>query len=155
AVKLTSVAGAYWRGDERNPMLQRVYGTAFPTQKALEAHLKLLEEAKARDHRKLGKELELFMFHEYAPAMPFLLPKGAWVYNERREYVRDLYRGEGYEEVVTPQIFDKRLFETSGHWANYTENMFFATSEDRLEEMLLDKGFKPKIDALAKAKSEK
>ncbi len=81
AVKLISVAGAYWRGDERNPMLQRIYGTAFPTQKALDAHLKLLEEAKARDHRKLGKELELFMFHEYAPAMPFLLPRGAAVYN--------------------------------------------------------------------------
>jgi threonyl-tRNA synthetase len=81
AVKLTSVAGAYWRGDERNPMLQRIYGTAFPSQKALDAHLKLLEEAKERDHRKLGKELDLFMFHEYAPAMPFFLPRGAFVYN--------------------------------------------------------------------------
>ncbi|MFT3766053.1 MAG: threonine--tRNA ligase [Minicystis sp.] len=152
AVKLISVAGAYWRGDERNPMLQRVYGTAFPSQKALDAYLKQLEEAKARDHRKLGKELELFMFHEYAPAMPFLLPKGAFIYNGLVEYVRDLYRGEGYEEVVTPQIFDKRLFETSGHWANYTENMFFATSEDRLEEMLTDEQFAPKLEKLLKAK---
>ncbi len=102
AVKLTSVAGAYWRGDERNPMLQRVYGTSFPTQKALDAHLKLLEEAKARDHRKLGKELDLFMFHEYAPAMPFLLPRGATVYNGLIEYIRGLYLEYGYEEVITP-----------------------------------------------------
>ncbi len=102
AVKLVSVAGAYWRGDERNPMLQRIYGTAFPTQKALDAHLKLLEEAKARDHRKLGKELELFMFHEYAPAMPFLLPRGATVYNGLISYMRGLYVGLGYEEVDHP-----------------------------------------------------
>ncbi len=123
AVKLISVAGAYWRGDERNPMLQRIYGTAFPTQKALEAHLKLLEEAKARDHRKLGKELELFMFHEYAPAMPFLLPRGAAVYNGLVSYMRGLYVQLGYEEVITPQVFDKRLFETSGHLPNYREHV--------------------------------
>lgn len=152
AVKLVSVAGAYWRGDERNAMLQRIYGTAFPSQKALDAHLKQLEEAKARDHRKLGKELELFMFHEYAPAMPFLLPNGALVYNGLIEYVRDLYRSEGYEEVVTPQIFDKRLFEMSGHWAHYTENMFFATSQDRLEELFTDERFAPKLDKLLTAK---
>src|SRR6185369_9714942 len=91
AVKLLSVAGAYWRGDERNPMLQRVYGTSFPTQKALDAHLKLIEEAKARDHRKLGKELELFMFHEYAPAMPFFLPRGASIYHRLVDYIRALY----------------------------------------------------------------
>jgi threonyl-tRNA synthetase len=152
AVKLVSVAGAYWRGDERNPMLQRIYGTAFPSEKALAAYLKQLEEAKARDHRKLGKELELFMFHEYAPAMPFLLPKGAHVYNGLVEYVRDLYRSEGYEEVVTPQIFDKRLFEQSGHWAHYTDNMFFATSQDRLEELFTDPKFAPQIERLLKAK---
>jgi threonyl-tRNA synthetase len=152
AVKLVSVAGAYWRGDERNPMLQRIYGTAFPSEKALAAYLKQLEQAKARDHRKLGKELELFMFHEYAPAMPFLLPKGAHVYNGLVEYVRDLYRAEGYEEVVTPQIFDKRLFETSGHWDNYTENMFFATSGDRLEELFTDERFTPKVEKLLAAK---
>ncbi|HEX3774237.1 MAG TPA: threonine--tRNA ligase [Polyangiaceae bacterium] len=133
AVKLTSVAGAYWRGDEKNPMLQRVYGTAFPTEEALAEHLKLLEEARARDHRKLGKELELFMFHEYAPAMPFFLPRGASVYHRLVDYIRDLYVDYGYEEVITPQIFDKRLFQTSGHLANYRENMFFATTEDRVE----------------------
>jgi threonyl-tRNA synthetase len=155
AVKLTAVAGAYWRGDERNPMLQRIYGTAFPSEKALAAHLKLLEEAKERDHRKVGKELELFMFHEYAPAMPFLLPRGAHVYNALAGYVRDLYRAEGYEEVITPQIFDKRLFETSGHWDHYTENMFFATSEDRLEELFTDKTFAPRLEELIKAKAAK
>ena len=135
AVKLISVAGAYWRGDERNPMLQRVYGTAFPTQKALDAHLKLLEEAKARDHRKLGKELDLFMFDEHAPAMPFLLPKGAAVYNGLVSYVRGLYAGEGYEEVITPQIFDRRLYETSGHWENYFENMYLAVTADRVSDL--------------------
>jgi threonyl-tRNA synthetase len=133
AVKLTSVAGAYWRGDEKNPMLQRVYGTAFPSEEALAEYLRLLEEARARDHRKLGKELELFMFHEYAPAMPFFLPRGASVYHRLVEYIRELYVEYGYEEVITPQIFDKRLFETSGHLANYRENMFFATTEDRVE----------------------
>jgi threonyl-tRNA synthetase len=133
AVKLTSVAGAYWRGDEKNPMLQRVYGTAFPSEEALAEHLKMLEEARARDHRKLGKELELFMFHEYAPAMPFFLPRGAGVYHRLIDYIRNLYVEYDYEEVITPQIFDKRLFETSGHLANYRENMFFATTEDRVE----------------------
>src|ERR1051325_3353423 len=102
AFKLLNTAGAYWRGDERNPMLQRVYGTAFPTQKELEEHLKLLEEAKARDHRKLGNELDLFLFHEWAPAMPFFLPRGAHVYNKMIEFMRDLYvTTEGYEEVIT------------------------------------------------------
>jgi len=132
AVKLTSVAGAYWRGDEKNPMLQRVYGTAFPSEEALTEYLKAIEEAKARDHRKLGKELELFMFHEYAPAMPFFLPRGAGVYHRLVDYIRTLYVEYGYEEVITPQIFDKRLFETSGHLTNYRENMFFATTEDRV-----------------------
>ena len=106
AVKLTSVAGAYWRGDERNPMLQRIYGTAFPSEKELRSYLQGVEEAKRRDHRKLGKELELFMFHRVAPAMPFFLPRGAEVYNRLVEYVRELYRVHGYEEVITPQIFD-------------------------------------------------
>ena len=91
AVKLTSVAGAYWRGDEKNPMLQRVYGTAFPSEEELTEYLKAIEEAKARDHRKLGKELELFMFHEYAPAMPFFLPRGASIYHRLVEYIRTLY----------------------------------------------------------------
>ncbi|HEX6765767.1 MAG TPA: threonine--tRNA ligase, partial [Polyangiaceae bacterium] len=134
AVKLLSVAGAYWRGDERNPMLQRIYGTAFPTQAELDEHLRLLEEARARDHRKLGKELELFWFHEYAPAMPFLLPRGAYVYNRMVEYVRSLYAPYGYEEVITPQIFDKRLFATSGHLENYVENMYFPVAADSIAE---------------------
>jgi threonyl-tRNA synthetase len=132
AVKLMSVAGAYWRGDERNPMLQRIYGTAFPTEEQLSEHLRLLEEAKARDHRKLGKELELFMFHEYAPAMPFFLPRGAGIYNRLVDYIRSLYVDYGYEEVITPQIFDKRLFEISGHLANYMENMYLPVTADEL-----------------------
>ncbi len=134
AVKLTSVAGAYWRGDERNPMLQRIYGTSFSTKKELDEHLKLLEEAKERDHRKLGKELELFMFHEYAPAMPFLLPRGAFVYNRLVQFMRDLYVSYGYEEVITPQVFDKRLFLTSGHLPNYRENMYLPMTSEVLDE---------------------
>src|SRR5947207_3276142 len=114
-------------------MLQRIYGTAFPSKAALEEHLKLLEEAKKRDHRKLGKELELFMFHEYAPAMPFFLPRGAAVYNGLMRYMRDLYQDFGYEEVITPQIFDKRLFETSGHLPNYRENMYLSVTADLLD----------------------
>jgi threonyl-tRNA synthetase len=134
AMKLTHVAGAYWRGDERNPMLQRIYGTAFHSVDALEEHLRLLEQAKQRDHRKLGKELDLFMFDEVAPAMPFFLPKGAFVYNRMVQYLRDLYDGEGYEEVITPQAFDPDLFRTSGHLGNYNENMYRLWTEDLLEE---------------------
>lgn len=132
-VKLTSLAGAYWRGDERNPMLQRVYGTAFRTQEELDEHLKMLEEARNRDHRKLGKELELFMFHDYAPAMPFFLPRGASIYNRLVDYVRSLYVDYGYEEVITPQVFDKKLFETSGHLENYLENMYLPTTSEHLD----------------------
>jgi threonyl-tRNA synthetase len=134
AVKLTHVAGAYWRGDERNPMLQRIYGTAFSSVDALEEHLKNLELAKQRDHRKLGKELDLVMFHEVAPAMPFFLPKGAFVYNRMVQYLRDLYEREGYEEVITPLAYDPQLFRTSGHLGNYNENMFRLWTEDMLEE---------------------
>jgi threonyl-tRNA synthetase len=132
AIKLTSVAGAYWRGDERNPMLQRIYGTAFPSKEALEEHLKLIEEAKARDHRKLGKELELFLFDPVSPAMPFFLPRGAYVYNQLVQYIRSLYVETGYEEVITPQAFDANLFRTSGHLGNYNENMFRLWTEDEL-----------------------
>ncbi|WP_394836823.1 threonine--tRNA ligase [Pendulispora rubella] len=135
AVKLTSVAGAYWRGDERNPMLQRIYGTAFPSQDALKAHLTAIEEAKARDHRKVGKELDLFLFDAAAPAMPFFLPKGAYVYNKLFEYMRDLYVKQGYEEVITPQLFDPKLFRTSGHLGHYNENMYRVWTEDLLDEM--------------------
>lgn len=135
AVKLTSVAGAYWRGIETNPQLQRIYGTAFPTRAALDEHLRLLEEAKKRDHRKLGKELELFLFHEWAPAMPFLLPRGTRVLNRLIELLRSVYDEEGYDEVSTPQIFDRRLFETSGHLPNYRENMYFPMTPDDLDEL--------------------
>jgi threonyl-tRNA synthetase len=135
AVKLTSVAGAYWRGDEKNPMLQRIYGTAFPSKEALEEHLRLNEEAKQRDHRKLGKELELFFFDPIAPAMPFFLPKGAFVYNALVGYVRGLYEDEGYEEVITPQAFDPKLFRTSGHLGNYNENMYRLWTEDQVDEI--------------------
>jgi threonyl-tRNA synthetase len=133
AVKLMSVAGAYWRGDEHNPMLTRIYGTAFPTEEELTEHLRLLEEARQRDHRKLGKELELFMFHEYAPAMPFFLPRGAGIYNRLVDYIRSLYVDYGYEEVITPQFFDKKLYETSGHLANYMENMYLPVPSEQLK----------------------
>ncbi|MFO0693067.1 MAG: threonine--tRNA ligase [Polyangiales bacterium] len=134
AVKLTHVSGAYWRGDERNPMLQRIYGTAFASKDELEAYLKQIEEAKQRDHRKLGKELGLVGFHPWAPASPFFLPRGASIYNRLIQYVRDLYRETGYEEVITPQIFDSELFRTSGHLPAYGENMFMAATVENLEK---------------------
>jgi threonyl-tRNA synthetase len=134
-IKLTSVAGAYWRGQESNPMLQRIYGTAFPSKKALDAYLKQLEEAKARDHRKLGKELDLFMVSDLAPASPFFLPRGAFVYNTLVDFIRKQYARRGYREVITPQIFDKALWERSGHWENYRENMFMSFGADALEEV--------------------
>src|SRR6202008_3724118 len=101
----------------------------------LRQHLQMIEEAKKRDHRKLGKELELFMFHEYAPAMPFFLPRGAGIYNRLIEYMRGLYQRYGYEEVLTPQIFDRRLFETSGHLPNYRENMYFPVAPEAIDEL--------------------
>ena len=135
AVKLTSVAGAYWRGDERNPMLQRIYGTAFPSQKELDAYLRSIEEAKKRDHRKLGKELELIGFHALAPASPFFLPRGAQLYRRLIDYVRELYDRFGYQEVVTPQVFDRELFVQSGHLPAYAENMFMAATIENLERI--------------------
>jgi len=129
--KLTHSAGAYWKGDEHNPMLQRIYGAAFLTQPELDAHLKQLEEARARDHRKLGRELDLFSFHPWAPASPFFHPKGATIYNLLLAYVRGLYVKYGYREVITPQIFDAELFKTSGHYANYRDNMYFTEIEER------------------------
>ncbi len=134
AVKLTAVSGTYWRGDERNPQLQRIYGTAFHSEKALDAYLKQLEEAKARDHRKLGKELELFAFDGTAVASPFFLPRGAKIYNRMVEYIRDVYVRYGYEEIITPQIFSAELFKTSGHLANYAEGMYFAFAADDLQD---------------------
>jgi threonyl-tRNA synthetase len=131
AFKLLSVAGAYWRGDERNQMLQRIYGTAWADEKELQEYLKRLEEAKARDHRKLGKELGLVYFSNFAPAMPIFLPKGAVIYNELLDFVRVFYRRDGYSEVVTPLIWDTELFKLSGHYDNYRENMFFSRIDER------------------------
>ncbi len=131
AFKLLSVAGAYWRGDEKNPMLQRVYATAFGDKKELEQYLKNLEEAKKRDHRKIGKELNLFMFHELAPGSPFFTGKGAIIYNELQRLMRDKYREYGYQEVITPQIFDVNLFKTSGHYENYKDDMYFMRADER------------------------
>jgi threonyl-tRNA synthetase len=135
AVKLTSVAGAYWRGDERNPMLQRIYGTAFASKEALAEHLRLVEEAKARDHRKLGRELDLFLFDDAAPAMPFFLPHGAFVYNKMVDFLRSAYEAAGYQEVITPQAFDPSLFRTSGHLGHYNENMYRLWTEDLIADV--------------------
>jgi threonyl-tRNA synthetase len=131
AFKLTSVAGAYWRGDEKNEMLQRIYGTSFPSEKLLREHLRLLEEAKKRDHRRLGRELDLFSFHPIAPASPFFHPKGTVVYNELISYLRALYLRHGYQEVITPQIFDAELWRRSGHYEHFKDGMFFTKIEER------------------------
>jgi len=129
-VKLMSVAGAYWRGDPKNPMLQRIYGTQFFDGKALEAHLARLEEAKKRDHRKLGPALGLFTFHPYAPGAAFWLPNGTTLYHELGQAMRRLTQKNGYLEVKTPLLFDKRLWETSGHWGKYRENMFLVLDSE-------------------------
>ena len=131
AFKLLSIAGAYWRGDEKLPMLQRIYGTAFESQDALDDYLQRLEEAQRRDHRKLGTELGLFLFDPIAPASPFFLPKGTTVYNLLVDYVRDLYKRYGYQEVITPQVFSTELWKRSGHYDAYRENMFFVQIDDR------------------------
>jgi len=124
AIKLTKVTGAYWKGDQKNAMLTRLYGTAWASQKALDEYVKRLEEAKKRDHRKLGQDLELFMFHEWSPGAVFFLPKGAVIYNELQAFIRDEYRKRGFQEVVTPQLYNKGLWQLSGHWDHYQENMF-------------------------------
>jgi threonyl-tRNA synthetase len=129
-VKLLSGAGAYWRGDAKNAMLQRIYGTAFFDKKALDAHLAKLEEVKKRDHRKLGPALGLFTFHEYAPGSPFWLPAGTTLYNVLEEAMRRLVNKNGYLEVKTPLLFNKRLWETSGHWGKYRENMFLVVDSE-------------------------
>ncbi|MCI0769619.1 MAG: threonine--tRNA ligase [Chloroflexi bacterium] len=131
AVKLLNVAGAYWRGSEANPMLQRLYGTAFESQEALDEHLQMLEEALKRDHRKLGRQLDLVMFDPVAPASPFFLPKGAVVYNLLIDYIRGLNTRYGYQEVITPQIYSADLWRKSGHYDNYKDSMFFIDIEDR------------------------
>ena len=130
AFKLLNVAGAYWRGDEHNAMLSRIYGTAFPSKEALEEHLKLLELARQRDHRKLGREMGLFLFDPLSPGSPFFLPRGAIVYNELIAYMRRLYRRYGFDEVITPQVFKNDLWKTSGHWEFFRENMFLTSDEE-------------------------
>ncbi|MCH7858894.1 MAG: threonine--tRNA ligase [Candidatus Marinimicrobia bacterium] len=122
--KLLSTSGAYWRGDERNKMLQRIYGTSWGDKKSLKDYLYRQEEAKRRDHRKLGQELDLFSFHPMAPASPFFHPKGAAIYLALETYIRSLYGKYGYDEVITPQIFDVELWKQSGHWDHYRENLF-------------------------------
>ncbi|MDU3384186.1 MAG: threonine--tRNA ligase [Veillonella sp.] len=124
AFKLQSIAGAYWRGDEKNKMLQRIYGTAFEKKEELDAYLHLLEEAAKRDHRKLGKELGLFVIKEEGPGFPFFLPKGMALRNELENFWREVHHDFDYEEIRTPIILSKHLWETSGHWDHYRENMY-------------------------------
>ncbi len=134
AVRLLEASGAYFRGDERNEMLQRIYGTAFASKKALNAYFARLEELKRRDHRRVGRELDLFSFHPEAPASPFFHPRGTLVYNALLELMREKYRAYGYDEVITPQIFDVSLWKQSGHYDNYRDDMFFADAFDEVED---------------------
>ena len=130
AFKLTSLAGAYWRGDEHNKMLQRIYGTAFPKKAELEEYLTMIEEAKKRDHRKLGKELGLFMMREEGPGFPFFLPNGMVLKNTLLDYWREIHRRAGYVEISTPIMLSRHLWETSGHWDHYKENMYTTVIDD-------------------------
>ena len=130
AIKLQSVNGAYWRGSEKNKMLQRIYGTAFEKQADLDEYLHMLEEAAKRDHRKLGKELDLFSLHEEGPGFPFFHPNGMVVRNELINYWRDVHRRYGYQEIKTPMIMNRKLWEQSGHWAHYKENMYFTQIDE-------------------------
>ena len=129
AFKLMSTSNAYWKGDARNAPMQRVYGTAFLSEKDLKAHLTQIEEAKKRDHRKLGRELGLFTFHQWAPGAAFWLDKGTTLYNTLANYMRDVLFPAGYVEVKTPLIYNKALWERSGHWKHYKDNMFLIESE--------------------------
>ena len=135
--KLLSVAGAYWRGDSKNKQLTRLYATCYPSEEALQEHLRILELRKQNDHRRLGKELGLFMLSDYAPGMPFFLPKGQIVMNELISYWRKLHTAEGYKEVTTPTMMSRALWETSGHWDHYQENMYTTKVDD------LDYAIKP------------
>ncbi len=131
AVKLLSASGAYWRGDEKNPMLQRIYGTAWESKEAQAEYLHMLEEADRRDHRKLGRQMNLFFFDPVSPASPFFLPKGTYVFNRLVEYVRGLYGRYGYDEVITPELFLTDLWKTSGHYEAYIENMYTMEVDER------------------------
>lgn len=132
AFKLQSIAGAYWRGNEKNKMLQRIYGTAFNTKEELDAYLNMLEEAAKRDHRRLGKELDLFSIQEEGPGFPFFHPNGMIIRNELEDYWRKIHRLYGYQEIKTPMILSRSLWEQSGHWDHYRENMYF-TQIDELD----------------------
>jgi threonyl-tRNA synthetase len=133
AIRLLEASGAYFKGDERNEMLQRIYGTAFATQRELDAYFERLEEARRRDHRRLGLKLDLFSFRPEAPASPFFHPKGAIVYHQLVDLMRSMYLRYGYQEVITPQIFDVELWHRSGHYEAYRDDMFFADSHDEVE----------------------
>lgn len=128
--KLLSVAGAYWRGNEKNKMLTRIYGTAFETQEELDSYLNMLIEAEKRNHKKLGKELELFMFHETAPGLAYFLPKGVKVYNELVNYWREEHENYNYQEIFSPLLNKKELYDISGHWEHYQENMFLSHTKE-------------------------
>lgn len=129
--KLTKHSGAYWKGDKENKVLQRIYGVCFETSEDLAKHLELLEEAKRRDHKKLGKELGLFMMSEYAPGMPFFLPKGMILRNTLEQFWYEEHAKEGYEFIKTPIMMSRELWETSGHWENYKEDMYTSMVDDR------------------------
>ena len=128
--KLMSVAGSYWRGNSNNKMLSRIYGTAFPTREDLDAHIKYLKEAKERDHRKLGRELNLFSFHEEGPGFPFWHPNGTILYKQIEAYAREENEKRGYSEIKTPVILNEKLWHQSGHWANYADNMYFTEIDE-------------------------
>ena len=131
AYELLSVAGAYWRGDENNPMLQRIYGTAFVKEEELDEHLEMLEEAKKRDHRKLGQKLDLFSLHDEGKGFPFFHPKGMVIWNELISFWREQHREFGYKEVKSPILLDKKLWERSGHWDHYKDNMYFTEIDEQ------------------------
>jgi len=130
AFDLSGVAGAYWRGDQRNPMLQRIYGTAYPDEKQLEEHKRRVEEAKKRDHRRLGQELDLFSIQDEGPGFPFFHPRGMLLRNELENFWREEHRRAGYQEIRTPLIMNRSLWERSGHWDHYRENMYFTRIDE-------------------------
>ncbi len=130
AYKLQNVAGAYWRGDSNNKMLQRIYGTSFPSQEELKEYLDKIEEAKKRDHRKIGKEMELFMVSEAGPGFPFFLPNGMIIRNELQKYWKEIHWKAGYKEILTPLILNEELWRISGHWDHYKDNMYFTQIDD-------------------------
>lgn len=130
ALKLTSVAGAYWRGDSDKKMLQRIYGTCFPSQEELDEYLHKIEEAKKRDHRKIGKEMDLFTIFEEGPGFPFFLPKGMVIRNQLETFWREEHRKRGYEEIKTPLILNEEIWHTSGHWGHYKDNMYFTQIDE-------------------------